>query len=795
MRRRCTTGFTYASVLLASVALARAAIALNACTAADIVGQEGAQCPNSSGPCIITKTYVLGSDCLLDFGSRAVTLSGALDANSGKLTLKAGSLSITATGIVDARGNGIAPATDDGGHVTISTIGAVTIQRLNSNRGRIDVSSNAQAGTIEIDAGSAITIAGRLNADQLTTNGTGGSITLRAGTDIVSLAGSIISSTGGMQGFGGGDMDFGATGKINLGDILDVSGSDGGTVTLNAGDLISVQQIKANGTGDGGDGGSATITAATSVQVLDTMALQGQASNESSGAGDGGTASIEADYGDVVIAATVNANGYAPDGGGGEIDLIAQGAINLQSGTLNARADGSQGTGGLITLQANLSVTVNGDLDASGGIGGGEVDIDAGAGMTASGSIDVSGRFLGGNGGTLTAEAGENGGGAFTINGTIDVTGGACAQGGDCGTGGQASFTGCNLIIGSTANIKAGGPIAGEIDLTAREQLIVSGKVNAAKTIGSGVDGRNLVIYPTRKFPAISADVITPDPTLSGKATCTPANQLNCLIPCPTCGNGIIEFPETCDDGAVGATKSCDGCSPFCQVETCDDGKVCTTDSCDNRLGCLNVAAATACIEPPTPTRTITPTRTMTPTPTSSPTASATPTATTTRSPSNTPTLAPTQANSPTPSAASKATPTATPSVTSTQRAALTATPTLTRAPTSTATPTQTVTTTPTPPPRAATPTAPPTPTMTGTPTETAVPTPTSNDVPGLPGDGNCDGRLSAADLSAIVMVLGASPGSACPLADFNQDGIVDATDLADTTLVEFINFERDRRP
>ena len=84
---------------------------------------------------------------------------------------------------------------------------------------------------------------------------------------------------------------------------------------------------------------------------------------------------------------------------------------------------------------------------------------------------------------------------------------------------------------------------------------------------------------------------------------------------------------------------------------------------------------------------------------------------------------------------------------------------------------------------------------MTGTPTETAVPTPTSNDVPGLPGDGNCDGRLSAADLSAIVMVLGASPGSACPLADFNQDGIVDATDLADTTLVEFINFERDRRP
>lgn len=47
-----------------------------------------------------------------------------------------------------------------------------------------------------------------------------------------------------------------------------------------------------------------------------------------------------------------------------------------------------------------------------------------------------------------------------------------------------------------------------------------------------------------------------------------------------------------------------------------------------------------------------------------------------------------------------------------------------------------------------------------------------------MPGDGNCDERLSAADLSAIVMRIGQETGEICPLADANQDGIVDGTDL-----------------
>ncbi len=39
-------------------------------------------------------------------------------------------------------------------------------------------------------------------------------------------------------------------------------------------------------------------------------------------------------------------------------------------------------------------------------------------------------------------------------------------------------------------------------------------------------------------------------------------------------------------------------------------------------------------------------------------------------------------------------------------------------------------------------------------------------------------------------MVLGHPPSASCPLADFNQDGVVDDTDLNATILFEFIAFE-----
>jgi len=453
-------------------------------------------------------------------------------------------------------------------------------------------------------------------------------------------------------------------------------------------------------------------------------------------------------------------------------------------------------------MEARLSLTSSGTADASGGVGGGEIDLDAGSAIALNGLLDASGRALGSAGGVVNAEAGEGGSGAFNINSTstIDVTGGGCAQGGACGVGGHTFLTGCNLTVAAAAGngtiIKAGAPTGGENDLAAREQLIINGKINAAKTVGSGTDGRNVLVYPTRKFPTVAPNVVTPAQQLSGRPTCTLANQLNCLMPCPTCGNGTVEFPETCDDGPTGSTKSCDGCSTFCRLENCDDNLACTTDSCDSHLGCRNVPLPTPCIEPPTRTPTVTPTATMTSTATATPTATPTRTFTPTLTASSTPLATSTATQTPPPTATRTSTPT--PTATSTTTSTPTQSATRTVTPTATISPTRTLTPTGSQPPTATstpTPSSTPIPTVTRTPTPlpsvtpTPTPSPTPTTIEGLPGDADCDGRLTAADITRIVMMLGQAPDPSCTLADFNQDGVIDETDLQAAILFEFIVF------
>src|SRR4029450_8960312 len=89
------------------------------------------------------------------------------------------------------------------------------------------------------------------------------------------------------------------------------------------------------------------------------------------------------------------------------------------------------------------------------------------------------------------------------------------------------------------------------------------------------------LVQGVNKFPG--AGTIPPTPAHTVLAACTAPGQPSCLVPCPTCGNGTGEFPETCDGGNA---VSCDGCSQFCQIESCDDGNPCTTDQCDAQLGC-----------------------------------------------------------------------------------------------------------------------------------------------------------------------------------------------------------------
>jgi len=121
--------------LFVSVGIAREAHALNACTAADIIAAEGANCPNSTAPCSIKRSYTIANGCILDFGTRTVTVSGpggTLDVGSRGMTIKAGTFTVGSGGNVQGLGNNPAPL-DRGGMIMIQATGAVVIDKDGSD--------------------------------------------------------------------------------------------------------------------------------------------------------------------------------------------------------------------------------------------------------------------------------------------------------------------------------------------------------------------------------------------------------------------------------------------------------------------------------------------------------------------------------------------------------------------------------------------------------------------------------------------------------------------------------------
>jgi len=627
--------------------------------------------------------------------------------------------------------------------IMINTTGDVSIQHATNLNGRIDVSGNDAAGTIEITAGGTITVAGHLEANQLPgmTDADGGTIRLCALGDIIMPLNGEIAASGGIEApSGGGEVDLMAGGQVRLDDQVILTGSCGGVLMVTSGTSLTTNAVNANATGDGGAGGEIDMTSGTEVDLLGTLAANGGPPLSVGGSGGcGGTVCIVAAFGAVNVASPIRTEGATPDGGGGQITILSQGSTIVQkNATVSARSNGIQGCGGSVALQPNLVANSASLLDASGGAGGGEVDVCAGtdiilaATIATSTIVDVSGRGPGGAGGGANIQGGAYGQGSVDIRSVVDLTGGVNSPDTGPGNGGMTNVGGCNVTVQTTGALRAGGPgDGGENNLTANEQLTILGKVDA-KTSGSGTDGKNTFVFPSRKPPVVSG-MVTPPAILMPQETCTAALTQDCLFPCPACGNGVIEFPEACDDGTG---LSCHGCSAFCQLENCDDGLICTTDSCDPTLGCLNtlVTQDPPCIEPPTRTPTLTATPTVTPTPTNTPTPSVTRTITPT--PTDTPTRTPT------------------PSVTLTATRTNTPTPSATLIPTNTPSGTPTFTLTPTPSPTAA-----------------------------IPADANCDGRISAADVSAVVKRLGNTP--VCG-TDANLDGRVDAADIDLTILKIF---------
>ncbi|GIW43211.1 MAG: hypothetical protein KatS3mg077_0493 [Candidatus Binatia bacterium] len=809
-------------VCLALPCFSKPAQAIPACTAAEIIAQE----PNCgpSGNCIITKTYEVptASPCVFDFSGRNVTLgsSARLTVGSGEMTLRSANFTMAPGAFVDGQGTGTqmnpdtSGRTANGGSVLIQSSGSVDLQGVSGSRSRIDVSANNVAGSIRIEAAGNVTLNGRLWASNLNPSADGGTITIVAGGNISSSAtpATEIMANGGSQAQrGGGQIALQAGGSISLATstIIEVRGSNGGTLDLSANSDIVLSQVNGNGTGEAGSGASITLSAGGQVVVAETIQANGGTADTTAG-GEGGSLSVETLLGSVIFQANVRLEGSDPDGDGGDIDVDANGDVQIaQRVTISTRSNGREGVGGTVVLSATRDVVTQSQsaiaIDVSGGLGGGGLDIVAGRDVLLNAPVDVSARFQAGVGGDISIVAGDGGKGNLTIGNTVDVSGGPCGVEG-CGEGGTTDIEGCDLTITGAGRLNANAPAAGGAHrLTARKQLRVDGVVTAVRTTTEGVDGTVAIFHPSGLAPILAANSVRPAAALNPRPLCTSFDPTaDCLLPCPTCGDRVVQFPEECDDGNL---SNCDGCTSACRRENCPPAEFCPGNiACRSDIGCAVCPDAPTPTPTPTPSPTEPPTLTPSGTPTRTPSVTATftssRTATPTWSPSFTPSPTVTPTASPSPTRTSTATPTATPSAsftptgtptvtftntpTATYSPSATATATATVTPSSTATQTRTATVTST-----ATPTITTTPTVTHTPVPSATPTPThspsvtpqpTGTPTGTPsptaasgscvGDCGLDGEVTIDDLVQMVNIaLGTSDLARCPAGDANGDG------------------------
>jgi len=783
--------------LLVALVLAAPAAAGAVCEAAPIIAAEPG-CASPTSTCTITGTYVVDiGGCTFDFGARNVTLSGRLNVGSRAATLRAARFTIGPTGLINAIGSAEGAR---GGLVRIETTGAFEIKE----RGRIDASGNLSGGDTIIRAGGDALVFGILSSNGSTSGAAGGLVDITAAGSITATAASSLTARGGLNSDGGGEINLTAGGNIDqLSDLL-VDGLDGGFIEVRAGGRVRMQGANASGGGDAGSGGCVDVSGGGGVIVRGDIEANGAAGEFSSG-GCGGLICLDGEAGllSVEAKATIAANGASLDGGGGQVSLLGLASIEV-AGLIEARGPDGETCGGDICVDAGLDATVRDPgkanpldgarLDVSGGDAGGQIEVTAGRQADVAAVLDASGRRGGATGGDIGVRAAQGGSAALTLAGLVDVTSAAsCSLENNCGRAGQTDIFGCNVTVASGTVLDASGPDAGDNNLTARNVLSIRGRLTATRTVPSGTNGHNRLVHRAGVSPLLASSVIAPAATLLPLTTCPSEGPTTppCLAPCPTCGNGQVEFPETCDPVA-GPPMSCRlGCSLFCQVEDCDDGLVCSTDSCLPAVGCRHQQVP-VCTEPPTPTATATgtpptatPTRTATFTRTTTATATITASASATASATVTPTAADTATITPTPSPSATATasPTDSPAPTATDTATASATVTPTAADTATITPTPspsaTATASPTDSPA---PTATDTATRSDTATATASPEPTAtatSAVSACPGDCGGDGEVAVNELIiGVNIALGNAPASTCPAFDRNGDGSVSIAEL-----------------
>ena len=355
-------------------------------------------------PCVIRQIDV-ASPCTLDFGDRTLVIRGTLTVpNGGTLELKAREIDVRRA-IVARHAT---PHAGVAGNVSLTAIDNITVGW------RIDASGRVTPGRISLDAGGDVQLLAPLRAaaNGVNPTATGGTISITAGGRIYASGRARIRADGAVR-TAGGSISLSAGSGARLENRIGADGRDGGslTVSTSTGDIFTSRQLTA--TGELGTGGSVVAFAQTgSVFLLDHVDAQGVTgggtifaiaskvlsaaghlrARANPGMGSGGTVVASANA-FVRLSDTV----YADGARGGLIQVSClEGDLQTMAPLL---ADGANGPGGSITVNALHAMTVDSQLDADGDDRGGDIAVN---GMTV--TIANRGELFarGDTGGTVT---------------------------------------------------------------------------------------------------------------------------------------------------------------------------------------------------------------------------------------------------------------------------------------------------------------------------------------------------------------------------------------------------------
>lgn len=461
----------------------------------------GNLCAPQDNPCVVNTAVTVQDMSVLDFAGRnlLVTGSGRLQVGSGMMTIIAGAVTVEAGGVIGARGSG-------------SSAGGVIDLRATSlaSAGTIDA-AGAPGGQVSIDVTGAATLSGLVDIHALARNQSGGVATVEAAS--ISMTGSIDGRAGTEDSLGG-DVELIATGDVTVSGSINVVGPDGGTITIEGGSgpsagnvtIASGSTLLADGAFQGGFGGSIDITASGDgvatglVRASGAMSVNGADAGIEVGGGSGGCLAINA-TGPILLdnpAATLSVRGGGPDGDGGELEITSDASSVVVSTRLDASANRNTpeeaGGGGAIAIDALGPIVALGQIVAFGGDGGEVAMLSSGAGVSidAAVTIDVTGAGIG-SGGAVCLESASQAGGApaaVVVSGTINADGG-----GSAGEGGAIELIGrdsARLAGIASADGGTGGGLGGAVAVTA---LAGPARVEGtARARGRGAGGGSITI-------------------------------------------------------------------------------------------------------------------------------------------------------------------------------------------------------------------------------------------------------------------------------------------------------------